>query len=118
MRLGASLTLLVLSLCDAGIGCGGAVAGTSSSSCRAAITDARVADIVTRRCATCHSQNGSAGPDNDWTDLAKLRAARRGVAARVRSGAMPPVGSPRLLADDRDALVAWAECELPNPELR
>lgn len=71
------------------------------------LAEARV--IVAKRCVSCHSSTGVAGPDYDWTHEPALVAHRRNVAAQVSQGTMPPVGFPRLSAAERQTLFCWAQ---------
>ncbi|HTA88228.1 MAG TPA: c-type cytochrome, partial [Polyangiaceae bacterium] len=64
--------------------------------------------VVTKRCVTCHSASGMAGPDYDWTNELSLVAHRRNVAAQVAQGSMPPTGYPRLTPQEKQSLVCWA----------
>ncbi len=64
--------------------------------------------VVAKRCVTCHSPSGMAGPDYDWTNEVSLLAHRRNVAAQVAQGSMPPAGYPRLTQQEQRSLVCWA----------
>jgi uncharacterized membrane protein len=111
---------LVLALLGLLVACGGSKpeAATASSDSRAgsntdATCDATAASaeahaVVTKRCVTCHSASGMAGPDYDWTNELSLVAHRRNVAAQVAQGSMPPTGYPRLTPQEKQSLVCWA----------
>jgi uncharacterized membrane protein len=64
--------------------------------------------VITKRCVTCHSATGMAGPDYDWTNELSLAAHRRNVAAQVAQGSMPPTGYPSLTPEEKRSLVCWA----------
>jgi len=65
-------------------------------------------EIVTKRCVSCHSPNGTAGDDYDWTKDSALIAHRRNVAAQVSEGSMPPPGYPKPTPEEARTLVCWA----------
>jgi uncharacterized membrane protein len=72
-----------------------------------ALADARL--IVAKRCASCHSPSGAAGPDYDWTNEHALVAHRRNVAAQLAQDTMPPRGYPRPSIEERRTLLCWAK---------
>ena len=84
------------------------------------------AELLRTYCVTCHNQRlQTAGLALDTLDIEDAGAAAgvwEKVVARLRSGAMPPVGRPRPDAVDRAALVSWLETSIdraaasaPNP---
>jgi uncharacterized membrane protein len=86
------------------------VAHDARPACDAAVpvTLAEARGIVAKRCTSCHSPTGMAGPDYDWTNEASLVAHRRNVAAQVSQGSMPPAGYPTPTPEERRTLVCWA----------
>ena len=70
---------------------------------------ADVRPIVNKRCTSCHSPQGTAGEDYDWTQDSAISAHRANVAAQVEQGTMPPSGYPALSADERRLLLCWAK---------
>jgi mono/diheme cytochrome c family protein len=72
----------------------------------AALAAAR--SVVAKRCASCHSPDGIAGSDYDWTNEHSLVVHRRNVAAQVAQGSMPPAGYPRPTPEEQQALLCWA----------
>jgi uncharacterized membrane protein len=71
--------------------------------------------VVAKRCASCHSPNGTAGDDYDWTNERSLVAHRRNVGAQIAEGSMPPVGYPRPTAEERRTLLCWAQGQAQAP---
>jgi len=111
---------LIASVLAAGLcACAGAKPGTTSTSPSAAPAFdlascqthelAAVRPIVNKRCTSCHSPQGTAGEDYDWTQDSALSAHRANVAAQVEQGSMPPSGYPSLSADERRLLLCWAK---------
>jgi uncharacterized membrane protein len=108
-------SLLVASLCA----CAGAKPAATSSSPNAAPPFdlasckthelAAVRPIVNKRCTSCHSPQGMAGEDYDWTQDSAISAHRANVAAQVEQGTMPPSGYPPLNAEERQLLLCWAK---------
>jgi uncharacterized membrane protein len=108
-------SLLVAGLCA----CAGTKQGTPRTSPAAApafdaascktheLADVR--PLVNKRCTSCHSPQGMAGEDYDWTQESALSAHRANVAAQVEQGTMPPSGYPALSADERQLLLCWAK---------
>ena len=88
-----------------------AQAGPAALTCDAAppvaLADARL--VVAKRCASCHSPSGAAGPDYDWTNETALTAHRRNVAAQLAQDTMPPPGYPRPTLEERRTLLCWAK---------
>ena len=82
-------------------------AAESPSCADAPVPLSTVRPLVTKYCASCHSPNGAAA-DYNWTDEPTLLRHRKGIAARVGRGIMPPPGQPRPDADERRALLCWA----------
>ncbi|HET7542256.1 MAG TPA: hypothetical protein VFK05_20450 [Polyangiaceae bacterium] len=111
--------LLSSCACALVFACAGAPAGKLASSAsgptecdpNATIAFSHVQTIVSKRCTSCHSSTGEAGPDYDWTNAASLSAHRRNVAAQVAQGSMPPVGTPRLNTEERRTLVCWGRAQ-------
>jgi len=65
-------------------------------------------EVVARRCASCHSPTGAAGPDYDWTHEQSFVAHRRNVAAQIAQDSMPPAGYPRPTPEERRTLLCWS----------
>jgi uncharacterized membrane protein len=117
---GAYCALLALLLLASGVACasakpgantpGASVAHDARPACDAAtpVTLAEARNVVDKRCTSCHSPTGMAGPDYDWTNEASLVAHRRNVAAQVGQGSMPPAGYPGPTAEERRTLLCWA----------
>jgi uncharacterized membrane protein len=112
--------LLALSLLASGVACASAKPGATTPNasvahdarpaCDAAlpVTLAEARNVLAKRCTSCHSPNGMAGSDYDWTNEASLVLHRRNVAAQVDQGSMPPAGYPSPSAEERRTLVCWA----------
>ena len=114
-----SRSVVWLALCLTLAGCSGAkqeaqpasAAAGDSTKCDAAspVPFSAAHDVVAKRCTSCHSPNGEAGADYDWTNDQALTAHRQNVAAEVAEGGMPPAGSPRLTPEEVRALVCWGK---------
>jgi mono/diheme cytochrome c family protein len=85
----------------------GPAALTCDTAGAVALADARL--VVAKRCISCHSPSGAAGPDYDWTNESSLLAHRRNVAAQLAEDTMPPPGYPRPTLDERRTLLCWAK---------
>lgn len=85
-------------------------AHSQEPSCDAAapVTLAEVQSVVAKRCTSCHSPTGVAGPDYDWTNEHSFVLHRRNVAAQVGQDSMPPAGYPRPTPEERRTLLCWA----------
>lgn len=72
------------------------------------------------RCVACHSSSlsgssragapGDINFDNYDAALADADLAR----SEVEAGAMPPSGSPKLSAAEKDQIINWASCDTPQ----
>ncbi|HYP91008.1 MAG TPA: hypothetical protein VEQ59_22740 [Polyangiaceae bacterium] len=71
---------------------------------------AQVQPLVDRYCSSCHSPNGDAGEEHDFTHFETLQAQRRLVSARLRFHSMPPRTSPQPALAEAALLVHWADC--------
>jgi hypothetical protein len=71
---------------------------------------ADVRPILERRCLSCHSSDGVAAEDHDFSGLATLRAQRQELADDVSSHAMPPPSQPGLNDAETSTLLRWASC--------
>ena len=73
-----------------------------------AVTDARALEIVTARCAECHS--GVSAPNGVRLEsVAGLRANAGAIEQLVSAKAMPPGNATGMTDEERSDLVAWAQ---------
>jgi hypothetical protein len=71
--------------------------------------DARdVLPILEKRCFGCHTGDGVAADEHDFSRIGALRAARTEIADEVSTCAMPP--RTRLDDEEAGALLRWAAC--------
>lgn len=71
--------------------------------------DARdVLPIFEKRCFSCHTGDGVAADEHDFSRVGALRAARTEIADEVSTCAMPPRA--RLDDEEARALLRWAAC--------
>ncbi len=76
---------------------------------------ARIRPLLEARCESCHSGEE---PEGDFDlellepDFPRQKHAWNAVRKRVVAGEMPPKTKPPLLAEDRDALIAWLDAAL------
>jgi mono/diheme cytochrome c family protein len=111
---GALLLTLLITL----VGCGRAassIAGDSANASRACAPgdpgySSAVRPIVEHYCIGCHSPEGVAGDEHDFTRPELLRGQHRIVSARLRAHSMPPAASPELSGAERALIIHWAEC--------
>jgi hypothetical protein len=75
-------------------------------------TDVR--PILARRCARCHTGDGAAAEDHDWSRLEILRAQRRSLVDDVAARTMPPAGQPALSETEAQTLLLWGVCGAPE----
>ena len=109
-------TLLILSLTHMLTGCG----SPSSVDCKAVTVPKYTEMTAWARCVACHSSalSGASragapkGIDFDNYDAALMDADR--ALSEVEAGAMPPAGSPKLSAAEKDQIVNWASCDTPQ----
>ena len=73
-----------------------------------------VRPTIDRYCTKCHSPNGTAGEDHDFTQYELLHAQRRQLTGQLESSAMPPRGEAKPTDEERAALVHWATCGAPH----
>jgi mono/diheme cytochrome c family protein len=128
------ITVLSLwALAAAGLGLAGEQSGAASAGHGSATTAAPtftkdVRPVITRYCYSCHNAKvKTAGLDLGTHRSEQLTeeasAVWESVAAKVRSGEMPPQGAPRLKAHEVEALTSWVDGQLerlnrerkPNP---
>lgn len=69
-----------------------------------------VLPVVQRYCVSCHSPDGDAGDEHDFTLPERLHADRRLISARLRAHSMPPATSPQPSALERALVADWADC--------
>jgi uncharacterized membrane protein len=83
----------------------------SDSSCPAepiAVSDVR--PLVDKYCVSCHSPNGAAGEDYDFTNNVGITARRRNIEAKLRLHVMPPPNAhPQPSDAERMTLRCWAK---------
>lgn len=99
-------------------GCGGSAPKRASEDARSPQTcttgdasyAAVVRPVVERYCISCHSANGTAGDEHDFTQRDTLRAQRRLVNARLRAHSMPPTTSAQPSPAERTLVAHWADC--------
>ncbi len=94
-----------------------AVKGGSSSSG----FDSVVKPLMTRSCVPCHNASVASGsvnlvPFNKETTLAEHREAWDRILLKIRSGEMPPPGSPRPPQDKVDAVVEYLTGEFEKAD--
>ena len=100
------------------VGCGSAASESTAANANAPQTCATgdpsyssaVRPLVARYCISCHSADGVAGDEHDFTQPELLRAQRRLVGARLRAHSMPPATSAQPSATERALLTHWADC--------
>jgi len=69
-----------------------------------------VRPVLEHYCFSCHSADGDAGDEHDFTHPELLRAQRRLVSARLRAHGMPPATSAQPSAAERALVTRWADC--------
>jgi hypothetical protein len=67
-----------------------------------------VQPILARRCFSCHTGDGVAADEHDFSKPEGVRAAHRQIADEVSVGAMPPKAP--LPPAEADTLLRWAGC--------
>jgi hypothetical protein len=72
-----------------------------------------IAPIVQASCTPCHAPGGTES-GRLLTTYAGISAQSGSALNQVYACRMPPLGSPRLSAADRTALMAWLVCGAPN----
>jgi hypothetical protein len=82
-----------------------------------AVFETEVRPHIERHCGSCHGTTPDFGAPVTLLDGPSLLARRDDgtrlvdrIAMRLIDGSMPPVGMPRLLDADADAIVSWASC--------
>jgi uncharacterized membrane protein len=110
-ELGALLCFLLVAACSAAKpGAPSQAPQRDTAPCAAASPEAFAAarSVVAKRCVSCHSPDGIAGSDYDWTNEHSLAVHRRNVAAQIAQGSMPPTGYPRPTPEEQQTLLCWA----------
>jgi predicted MPP superfamily phosphohydrolase len=69
---------------------------------------ADVQPVLEKRCFSCHTGDGSAASDFDFSHLEGVHAARRDIAKQITAHAMPPRAP--LAASESDLLLRWIAC--------
>jgi hypothetical protein len=69
-----------------------------------------VRPILERRCNRCHTGDGPAAEEHDWSRIETLRGQRRSVADDVTAHAMPPSGATPLSGAEVAVVATWALC--------
>jgi uncharacterized membrane protein len=64
--------------------------------------------LVATRCTKCHSPDGVAGPEHDFTVDATLHGHRSNIAAQINACSMPPPGATALTDTERAVIACWA----------
>ena len=111
----------MLSLCVACVACaagegGGAKATVTRGKCavaseaceQAKASLAEAQGVIKQRCVSCHSADGSAGDEHDFTVEATVQSHRKKILAEVASCGMPPPGATPLKDQERAAIECWA----------
>jgi mono/diheme cytochrome c family protein len=76
-----------------------------------AASDSRQAQVLVQHyCTTCHSPDGDAGDEHDFTQAELLRAQHRSISARLRAHSMPPRSYLQPTAPELALLMRWADC--------
>jgi hypothetical protein len=112
----AALALTAVSIALAS--CGPATGGTASQEASVARVCApgepayssKARPIIEHYCVRCHSPEGVAGDEHDFTHPELLRAERRLVSARLRAQSMPPPGSPQPSGVEAALVIQWLDC--------
>jgi|HubBroStandDraft_4_1064222.scaffolds.fasta_scaffold268852_2 hypothetical protein len=79
------------------------------AACKGSLPDMRAAmPIFEKRCFGCHTGDGVAAEEHDFSHVEALRAARATIADEISTCSMPP----RSPLDDGEAstLLLWAAC--------
>jgi hypothetical protein len=89
----------------------------------AASFDKDVAPIIRETCIGCHNEKLSSGNLNlkGYLDTATVSANRQGwerIAARIRSGSMPPPSNPRATPEQTDTLLRYLQDEFDRLDRR
>ena len=94
-----------------------ACARVASGACDGAPPDfaSAVAPIVAERCLRCHSGDGDAAEDHDFSRPETLRAQQRSVRKQLVACAMPPRRAPPLPDAEAEVLLRWIACGAPLP---
>lgn len=71
---------------------------------------ADVRPVLARKCFACHSGDGPAAEDHDFSREDVLRAQRTSVADEVSTRSMPPPTRPQLTDAEADVLLRYATC--------
>ena len=72
--------------------------------------DHDVKPVMQQRCFGCHTGNGSAAEDHDFSRFEQVSAERRNIAKQVAAHAMPPASRPSLSENEATLLLKWATC--------
>jgi hypothetical protein len=71
---------------------------------------ADVRPVLARKCFSCHSGDGPAAEDHDFSREDVLRAQRSSVVDEVSTRSMPPPTRPQLTDAEADVLLRYATC--------
>jgi uncharacterized membrane protein len=69
-----------------------------------------VRPVIEHYCINCHSPDGVAGDEHDFTHPELLHAQRRLLSARLRTHGMPPATSVQPSAAEHALMLHWASC--------
>ncbi|MBK7827083.1 hypothetical protein [Nannocystis sp.] len=109
-------TLVLLSLSHLLFACSGA----TNVDCKQVTVPKYAAMTAWARCTNCHSSSLSGGsragaPSGINYDSYDAAVADADIAlSQVDSGSMPPSGSPKLSAAEKDQIINWASCDTPQ----
>ncbi len=71
---------------------------------------AEVEPLLAKRCFGCHSGDGPAAEEHDFSKFETLHAQASQVLDAVAACAMPPKTAPPLESTEADALMRWIAC--------
>jgi len=71
---------------------------------------AEVQPVLEKRCFSCHTGDGSAADDHDFSSLQRVLAERQDIAKQIGAHAMPPAPKQQLSGDETSLLLRWATC--------
>ena len=75
--------------------------------------DTGIAELLHSRCYPCHAADGVEG-SRQLSDYDHVKGERMSIASQVASCSMPPAGSPTLTVNERQQILDWLACGLPQ----
>jgi mono/diheme cytochrome c family protein len=69
-----------------------------------------VKPVLQERCFGCHTGDGSAADDHDFSNLSRVLAERQDIARQVTAHAMPPSPQQKLSENEATLILRWAAC--------